>query len=68
MDNEQIIEQFRELYALSTDVTSKCYDKCIKSKSETLSKSEQTCVAYCAARFFEAKFFITKRIFQQTSE
>lgn len=60
--------QTRATYELTTRVTNKCFDRCVQKLHDGgLDKSQAACMNNCAARFFDVKFFFTKRLVDMTA-
>lgn len=60
--NLEQLYKLRGIYQMNTHIAEFCFDKCITKLNKSLEKSEASCIANCTARFFDTKFFITKRI------
>lgn len=67
-DSLEQLHQLRAIYQMNTHIAEFCFDKCITKLNKTLEKNEATCMAHCTARFFDTRYFITKRIVDAANE
>lgn len=70
MDDAHIMGQVQQELQMAyvqefyTTVRDKCFDKCITKPSNSLSSSEQQCLARCCDRYTEATQIVTKAVLE----
>ncbi|EPZ33250.1 hypothetical protein O9G_001601 [Rozella allomycis CSF55] len=56
------VDQLLATFSLLTDISDKCFKKCVPKIQNKLEKQEETCLAYCTARYFDVKLLVAKRL------